>query len=170
LFVNSIGGEESYASNDNVKLSRHTDLARLQFDPGGYLPGRFVFDPGGYLQFNPHGFIKSTSVFPGSSLMFGLSQLVLSTYALSSGETNGNQHPLFSIALLCILPHLMMELSRQPSDQFIKAPHRIYHVVFYPVHSGKVFGNSLVTASRSATMASQVKEEMDTMLSGLFGM
>ncbi len=73
LFVDSIGGEESSAANDCTKLSGHTDLASLHFDPGGYLSGGFVFDPGSS---HSHGFLQSTS-------------------ALSSGETIGHQHPLF---------------------------------------------------------------------------
>jgi len=88
LFVVSIGGEESAAANDNVKLSRHTDLAKLQFDPGGYLSGGFVFDPGGSLQFYPYGFIQSTSTFPGGSLMCVPSRFVHPIYALSLEETN----------------------------------------------------------------------------------
>jgi len=76
LLVDSIGGEASSAANDCVKLFEHTDLASLQFDPGGYLSGGFVFYPDSFLQFNPHRFIDSTS-------------------ALSSGETIGHQHPLF---------------------------------------------------------------------------
>ncbi len=72
MFVDSISGEESFAAHDCVKLFGHTDHASLQFDPGGYLSGGFVFDPGGSLQVDPHGFS-----------------------ALSAGETNGHQHPLF---------------------------------------------------------------------------
>jgi len=61
LLVDSIGGEGSSAANDYVKLYDHTDLASLQFDPGGYHSGGFVFDPGGSLQVDPHCFIKSTN-------------------------------------------------------------------------------------------------------------
>ncbi len=103
------GGEESSAANDYVKLFVHTDLASLQFDPGGYLSGGFVFDPGGSFQFNPHGFIQSTS-------------------ALASGETNGNQHQLFL--------HCPTELTK--CSKFFKAPHPIYHVLFYLLHGGKL--------------------------------
>jgi len=71
LFVDSIGGEECSDANPFVKLDVYTDLASLQFDPDGYLPGGFVSDPGGPFLFDPHGLIKPTC-------------------ALSSGETNRN--------------------------------------------------------------------------------
>jgi len=57
LFVDSIGGEESSAANDCIKLAGHTDLASLQFDPGGYLLGGLAFDPGSSYS---HGFVMST--------------------------------------------------------------------------------------------------------------
>jgi len=58
LFVDSIGGEESSAANDCIKLFGHTDLVSLQFNPGDNFSGGFVFDPGGS---HSHGFDKSTN-------------------------------------------------------------------------------------------------------------
>jgi len=172
LLVDSIGGEECSDANHCVKLAVHTDLASLQFDPGRYLSGGFVFDPGVYLQFNPHGFFQSTSTFPGDSLMFVTSRFVPSARgALSSGETNGNQHPLF---LHCPAVHSpsfgdgAIETTR--CSEFFKAPHLIYHVLFYLVHGGKVYFDGSQVIARSATMARQIKGEMDTLLSGVFDM
>jgi len=71
LFVGSIGGEESSATTECIKLSGQTDFSSLSFNPCGYLSGRFDFDPGG---FHSHGF-------------------TMSTHVLSSGETTGHQHP-----------------------------------------------------------------------------
>jgi len=127
--------------------------------------------PGGSVWFNPHGFLQSTSIFPGSSLLSVPSQLVLSSCALSSGETNGNQHPLF---LHCPAVHSpsfgdgAIETTR--CSEFFKAPHLIYHVLFYLVHGGKVYFDGSQVIARSATMARQIKGEMDTLLSGVFDM
>ncbi len=153
-------GEECSAANHCVKLAVHTDLASLQFDPGRYLSGGFVFDPGVYLQFNPHGFFQSTSTFPGDSLMFVTSRFVPSARgALSSGETNGNQHPLF---LHC------PEIPKY--SEFFKAPHPIYHVLLYFLHGWKVHDGDSQVIARSVFMAQWIEGEIDALLSGVYDM
>ncbi len=74
-----------------VSSTAYAAFTSLHLNPGGYISGTFVLAQGGS---HPHGFS-----------------------ALTSGETNGHQHPLFSIALPCIQHNMVIVLLRFPSDQ-----------------------------------------------------
>jgi len=107
-YVESIGGEESSAANDCVKLFACAAFTSLHLDPDGYLSGTFVFaqQDGSH----PHGFS-----------------------ALSSGETIVHQHPLF---LHCTAMHSTQHgngaTGISKCSEFFKTPNLINHVLFYP--------------------------------------